>query len=138
MLRSVNLKDYMDENPVTVLAETPLGEAAHLIIKHKISGLCVIDEDKHLVGVLSEMDCLRGILGATYNQSRTGNVSEYMTADVDVARPEEDIINIATDMMNKQQRRRPVLENGVLIGQISCRQLINAVEDFPEAIYNQG
>ncbi len=132
MLRSVYLKDYMLDNPVTILPQANLIEAVQKILAHKISGLCVVNENKQLLGVLSEMDCLQGVLGATYNQSSIGQVSEYMTKEVDVAVLTDDIINVANDMMSKNQRRRPVVENGRLIGQITCRQLLNAVKEFSQ------
>ena len=133
MLRSVDIRDYMQTKPVTVTAGANLVEAMQKIGRHKVSGLCVVDEKNLLVGMLSEMDCLRGVLSATYNQSGQsgmGQVSEYMTCDVDVAKMSDDIISIATDMVSKGQRRRPVVENGKLIGQVTCRQLLNAVKDF--------
>lgn len=130
MLRSVDLKDYMLQSPVTISPDAGLFEAVHKILVHKISGLCVIDDQRHLVGVLSEIDCLQGILSATYNQAGVGHVSEYMTAEVETARLGEDIVTVASDMMKKQQRRRPVVEDGKLIGQITCRQLLRAVKEF--------
>jgi signal-transduction protein with cAMP-binding, CBS, and nucleotidyltransferase domain len=33
-------------------------------------------------------------------------------------------------MLMNNKRRRPVVENGRLIGQITCRQLLKAVQDF--------
>ena len=47
-----------------------------------------------------------------------------------VAHPDEDIVDIAQDMLTKNKRRRPVVENGKLIGQITCRQLLTAVKKF--------
>ena len=52
------------------------------------------------------------------------------TKDVDVVHLQDNIINVANDMMSKSQRRRPVVENGKLVGQISCRQLLLAVDEF--------
>ena len=133
MLRSVDIRDYLIDNPVTIAPQASLIEAVQKILAHKISGLCVVDDNKQLLGVLSELDCLQGVLGATYNQSSVGRVAEYMTTEVDVAVLSDDIINVANDMMSKNQRRRPVVDNGKLIGQITCRQLLGAVKEFSQA-----
>jgi CBS domain-containing protein len=131
MLRSVELKDYMLTHPVSVNVDSDMGEAIRLIIDNKISGLCVVDDHSHLVGILSELDCLRAMLSATYNEGGIGMVREYMASDnLVVANPHEDITNVAQDMLRKNKRRRPVVEDGKLVGQITCRQLLSAVKNF--------
>jgi CBS domain-containing protein len=131
MLRSVELKDHMLKHPVSVNVDSDMGEAIRLIIDNKISGLCVVDSDNRLVGILSELDCLRAMLSASYNEGGIGMVREYMANDnLVVANPHEDITDVAQDMLRKNKRRRPVVEDGKLVGQITCRQLLSAVKDF--------
>lgn len=130
MLPSAILKDHMLKNPVSISPNASLVDAVQVILRHKISGLCVVDENLKLLGVLSELDCLRGYLGATYNQTKVGKVCDYMTTEVDVVHSNENIINVANEMLAKHQRRRPVVEDGKLIGQITCRQLLSVVEEF--------
>jgi CBS domain-containing protein len=131
MLQSVNLRDYMLLNPVKVSPQDNIMDAMKVIIDNKISGVCVVDEDANLVGILSEMDCLRAVLGAIYNNNNIGIVSDHMASDnLVVANPNEDIVSVAQDMLTKNKRRRPVVENGKLIGQITCRQLLSAVMKF--------
>lgn len=96
-----------------------------------VKPLCVVDDHSHLVGILSELDCLRAMLSATYNEGGIGMVREYMASDnLVVANPHEDITNVAQDMLRKNKRRRPVVEDGKLVGQITCRQLLSAVKNF--------
>jgi CBS domain-containing protein len=131
MLQSVNLRDYMLHNPVKVKVDDNILDAMQVIIDNKISGVCVVDTDGNLVGILSELDCLRAVLGATYNNTGIGHVREHMASDnLVVAHPDEDIVDVAQDMLLKNKRRRPVVENGKLIGQITCRQLLSAVKKF--------
>lgn len=131
MLKSVNLRDYMLTHPVRVKPEDNIADAMKVIIDNKISGVCVVDEDGNLAGILSELDCLRATLGAIYNESGIGKVKEHMTADnLLVAHPDENILDVAQDMLLKKHRRRPVVEHGRLIGQITCRQLLSAVKNF--------
>ena len=108
-----------------------MGEAMRLIIDNKISGLCVVDEGRRLVGILSELDCLRAMLSASYTEGGVGQVKDFMASDnLVVANPNEDIIDVAQDMLQKKKRRRPVVEDGKLIGQVTCRQLLKAARDF--------
>jgi CBS domain-containing protein len=131
MLKSVNLRDHMLTHPVKVKADDNLLDAMQIIIDNKISGVCVVDESGNLVGILSELDCLRAALGAIYNESGIGTVDEYMASDnLVVAHPNEDITDVAQDMLLRNKRRRPVVEDGKLVGQITCRQLLSAVKSF--------
>ncbi len=130
MLKSVDLSDYMLINPVKVKADINLRDAMKSIISNKVSGVCVVDDNDVLLGVLSEMDCLSVVLDATYNEIGVGQVSEYMIKDVVVAHPHDNIIDIAQDMLLQKHRRRPVIQDGVLIGLVSCRQLLAAVDKF--------
>jgi CBS domain-containing protein len=118
-------------NPVKVRPDDNVLDAMQVIINNKISGVCVVDGEQNLVGILSEMDCLKAVLSATYNNTSIGQVREHMASDgLVVAHPNEDIIDVAQDMLLKNKRRRPVVENGKLIGQITCRQLLSAVKKF--------
>lgn len=131
MLRSVELRNYMLTRPVTVHVEDDMGQAIRLIIDNKISGLCVIDDEGRLVGILSELDCLRAMLQASYNEAGIGMVRDYMAHEnLVVANPNEDITDVAQDMLLKNKRRRPVVEDGKLVGQITCRRLLSAVREF--------
>lgn len=131
MLRSVDLRDNMLTNPTKVNENANLSEAMKSIIDNKISGICVVDDTGNFVGVLSEMDCLNAILNATYNDLGVGKVNEYMiTENILTAHPSDDIIDVAQDMLLKKHRRRPVIEDGKLVGQVTCRQLLAAVNKF--------
>ncbi len=131
MLRSVDLSDYMLHDPVKISADQDLSTAINLIIDNKVSGICVVDDQDMLLGVLSEMDCLKAILVSTYNEyGDVGKVGEYMTVDVDYCDLHADLVDVADDMLKKGHRRRPVLEHGKLVGQITCRKLLRVVSEF--------
>jgi len=131
MLRSVDLSDYMLHDPVKILADQDLSLAISFIIENKVSGICVVDDQDMLLGVLSEMDCLRAILAATYNEhGDVGKAGDYMSVNVDYCDLHADVVDVADDMLRKGHRRRPVLDHGKLVGQITCRQLLRVVSEF--------
>jgi CBS domain-containing protein len=129
MLGSVELSDYMLKNPVTARPELTVYEAALRILEHKVSGLVVVDERKALMGMLSELDCLRVILSGVYNDEGIGAalVGDVMTREVEVQHPHDDIVDVATSMLDHKHRRRPVVQDGRLVGQVTCRQILNVV-----------
>ena len=131
MLGSVELKDYMLRNPVTARPELTVYEAALRILNHKVSGLAVVDERKALMGVLSELDCLRVILAGVYNDEEFGSalVGDVMAREVEFQHPHDDIVDVATSMLDHKHRRRPVIQDGLLVGQVTCRQILKVVTE---------
>ncbi|HSG91887.1 MAG TPA: CBS domain-containing protein [Pseudomonadales bacterium] len=132
MFQSTRVSDHMLVKPVLVTPETDLFEAIHQILVNRISGLTVVDDQRRPVGVLSELDCLKAILTGTYYQMVGGRVSDYMTKGViDVISPDDDILSVAQSMIDKKRRRRPVVNaEGVLVGQVTCRQLLRALKEM--------
>lgn len=132
MPRSISLDSYMVKRPVKVKASATILEAVDIILQHSVSGLCVVDDNDKLVGMLSELDCLRAIVERVYSNQQTsaGYVYEVMTKDVEVNKPHDDIISVATSMLDNKHRRRPVVDNSELIGQVTCRQILGAINEF--------
>ena len=131
-MTSVKIKDYMVSQPVTVLQSATIAEAARAIIEEKVSGVVVVNEGGVVVGMLSELDCLRNLLSEAYNGQAIGGeaVALAMTTPVTTCAADADIISIAESMLATKQRRRPVVDQGKLLGQITCRQLLGELLNF--------
>lgn len=125
-------ENCMRSQPVTLKPDSTINEAIRLIMEHKITGLTVIDDDKRVLGVISELDCMRAVLGTVYNDGNAsvGLVSDYMSTDVYDCAPEEDIIKVAQSMLEHRHRRRPVTKDGKLVGQLSCRNILWAIMEY--------
>lgn len=131
--KSVKVKDHMLKRPVLVKPDDDLFHAIHQILAHKISGVTVVDERHHPVGMLSELDVLRAILHREYYQEDIGTplVRDHMTSSVETVGVGDDIIDVAESMIDHKHRRRPVIDShGELVGQLSCRNLLKAIKDM--------
>ncbi|MBL4794856.1 MAG: CBS domain-containing protein [Pseudomonadales bacterium] len=135
MRRSVQGDDFMTEKPVTLKPDTDLFHAIDVFLRHRISGCTVLDDNRNIVGVLSEMDCLKAIIDSTYHGTGVGGtVGEYMSKKVDVVPEHLDIIEVAQMLIDKNRRRIPIVaDDGSFVGQISCRSILKAFKDFDVA-----
>jgi CBS domain-containing protein len=52
----MNAAEIMTKQVVTVRPDTSVGEIADLLLDHKVSAVPVIDDDRHVVGIVSEGD----------------------------------------------------------------------------------
>jgi len=108
---------------------TPLEAAQdYLMIEHRISGAPVVDEHGNLIGLLSEQDCLKVALSAGYHGEYGGRVSEYMTRDVRTVDADTSILEVAKLFLEEKLRRYPVMEGNRLVGQVSRRDVLKALE----------
>lgn len=128
------IENCMRKNPVTIRPEAKLSEAIQLIMDHRITGLTVTDEEGYVKGIISELDCLKGMLSNVYNdgQNSPDTVADHMCTEVLSCSPDEDIVKVGQSMLAERHRRRPVVKNGKLVGQLSCRNILWAMMSFTE------
>jgi CBS domain-containing protein len=115
---------------VTFTPDMDVLEAVRMLVEYKISGAPVVDEKHHLVGVLSEKDCLKAVLSATYHDDLGATVGDLMTPHVEAVDADASIIEIAEKFLEHNRRRYPVLDEGRLVGQISRRDVLRAFQKF--------
>jgi predicted transcriptional regulator len=133
MLKSVKVQDYMATGLVTFHPETDLFEAINSLLRYKISGAPVTNDQGELVGLISEVDCLKAILTLTYHEEEVGGcVADCMTKNVEIINYDANIIEVANIFIEKGRRRLPVIQNGKLVGQISRSDILRAVEEFAQ------
>jgi CBS-domain-containing membrane protein len=71
MTESVPIERIMSQEIVSVTPDVSLSDAAHLLMKHKISGLPVVDESDKLIGLITEADFLRALGLPSHHPSQT-------------------------------------------------------------------
>ena len=126
--KSVLVKDYMAKSLVTFKPDTDVLDAVHELVKHRIAGAPVVDDAGNLIGMLSELDCKKVALHAGYHGDWGGPVSDFMSDGVETVDAEMNIIDLAAEFIESKYRRFPVVENNRLIGQISRRDVLRALE----------
>ena len=59
LLANLKLGEIMTRQPQTISPEATIGEAASIMLSHRISGLPVVDSSGQLVGIITESDIFR-------------------------------------------------------------------------------
>lgn len=128
------IEKYMGvlDNMITFKPDQSIHEAIDIIISKQISGAPVLDEHHHLVGNLSEKDCLRIIVDQAYHNLPVAlsKVSDYMNVNVLSFPPTTTVVEAAVEFLKSPIRRYAVVENGALIGQISRRDILRASQNI--------
>jgi CBS domain-containing protein len=124
-MKSLKVKDCMAADLVTFTLTTNVVDAMDLLLKHGISGAPVVDEEGTLVGIVSEVDLIQVVVQDSYY-----NVADFMRSNVETVTSDTDIFTLAEKFIREHRRRYPVVDGGVLVGQISRRDVLRAASDF--------
>ncbi len=128
MLKAVKVRDYMAKELITLSPDTELLRAVHTLLEHDIAAAPVMDEVGNLVGILTERDCMAVVLSAGYHSEFGGLVADHMSRNVETIEAGASIVDAAKLFYGQEYHRYPVLENGRLVGQLSRRDVMRALE----------
>lgn len=138
----MKVHEIMQRKIVMIPVGTVYSEVMDALLKHEISGAPVVDEQGKLVGIVSEKDLLR-ILYPYYESYylnpeqytnhedrekkaldiRTRRVEEFMSRDVLTVNPDMPIMRAGSIMLSRGVHRLPVVQEGLLVGIITRRDL---------------
>ena len=141
MSQPTTINDCMRRNPLTIHCDDSIVQAIETIFEYKLTGLTVTDDNGIAVGVLSELDCMEAVLTAIYNDGDPEHafVRDAMTTELTTCAPTDSIVEVAQSMLKLRQRRRPVLENGKLVGQVSSSNVLWALmEHSRRKVFDTG
>ena len=137
-------EDIMTTDVIAVYPETPVEEVASLLIKHRISGIPVIDKDRRVLGVVSESDIIYkeihrdpellerigGIVLPAYRQTlkKGDTAGEVMTAPPVVASLDTGLDELVGLITEKRIKRIIIVDrDGRLSGIVSRIDIVRAI-----------
>lgn len=127
MLANLTVREYMTVNPTVFHPDMNVFTAIRELVHRKITGAPVLDKQGHIVGVFSELDCMKVTLAAAYHEEMPGQVAEFMTTDFKAIEGETSIAEVAELFTRYSLRQFPVIEKGHLIGVISRVDILKAL-----------
>ena len=65
LISTVKVKDIMTKEPITIPIDYTVEETAQVLLKHKISGVPVIDNEGDMVGAITQTDIIRLLISLT-------------------------------------------------------------------------
>jgi CBS domain-containing protein len=150
----MNAGNVMTPDVVSVTPDASVGTAAQLMLQKRISGVPVIDDRGHLVGILSEGDFLRraetgtgrrrprwieffmgpGRLADEYVRLSGRKVGDVMTHEVRTVPPDAPLEQVVRLMERHNIKRVPVVDDGKVVGIVTRANLLHAVASFADEI----
>jgi CBS domain-containing protein len=142
--KDMRVRDAMTRGIIGVRDTASLAEAVETMLRAGISALCVFDERKALVGILSEGDLLRrgelgtekrrprwlesllsgGRLAHAYAHEHGRTAAEVMTREVVTIDEDAPLAEAVDTMIRRRVKRLPVVRGGSVIGVVSRSDLL--------------
>jgi CBS domain-containing protein len=119
-------EDIMVTRLVTLRPETDVFKAIEILVKNKISGAPVVDDNNRLLGMFSERCCMQYLIDAAYEGLPANEVRAFMDTEPTTAQRKTQLMSIANFFLVSPSRRMPVVHNEMLVGQVSRRDVIRA------------
>jgi CBS domain-containing protein len=123
------VKDYMTRRLITLTPDMEIMQAVHTLIDKNITGAPVMDDDGRLIGILTQKDCMKVVLNAAYHSEIGGLVRDFMSTEIAFLNPDMSLIEAAQQFLEQNYHRYPVLDDGALVGLLSRRDILRALED---------
>jgi CBS domain-containing protein len=137
----------MTRKVFTVGLDTPVTEAAAIMLKHHVSGLPVVDPTGKLAGIVSEGDFIRrseigtqrrrsrwlqllvgpGKEAQEFVRERGRKVGEVMTPDPLTISEDTPLADVVQLMEKRNVKRLPVVRDGHIVGIVTRANLLQAV-----------
>lgn len=108
---------------VTCRPDDSISDAADVLAEHRIGVMPVLDSHFKLVGMLSERDVVRGFSKNKANLVGL-KVSDVMSVNVVSCAPGNSHVDAANLMRRNRIRHLPVIEEEMLVGLISVRDML--------------
>jgi CBS domain-containing protein len=117
-------RDIMTSPAITVRPEVPVRAAAALLVSHGFTALPVVDDDKRLIGIVTEGDLLRN----GYVDETGGNtVDEVMTSPAVALDAGAQGAVIARMFVEDRIRCVPIVDGSKVVGVVTRRDLVRVL-----------
>lgn len=130
----MKIKDIIDSNRgvITVGFQQKVTDALKLLFTHRISCLPVLDDNRKVMGVISERDILR-VVNNNPGDLSSQYVGDVMTKDILIGLADDDIDYIMNIMSKNNIRHMPIMTGHQLTGILSIRDVVKGLMHKVEA-----
>lgn len=112
------LHDFARSDTVQLTPDMPIRRAVAMLVQQNTAAAPVMDDSGTLLGILSQKDCFRPSLNASYYQEWTGTVANFMSPNPMTLQANVDVITAAEAFLEHPYRMFPILEGERFIGML--------------------
>ena len=124
---AILVSDYMKPVTVHFSSKTSVEEVVKTLVKNKLVGAPVLDDNKQLIGFISEKDCLKQMVNDSYYSQDHQVAQDIMRKNPLSVSPNASIIELASEMLGPRPKLFPVVDDGQVVGIITRADVLKAL-----------
>jgi len=129
MMKNLQVKQFMTGKSIAFTREMNLEAAVNKLLVSNLIGGPVVDELGHVVGWLSEQDCLAKLIEASYYHEHSALVEDVMSAAPLSIPSSLSILDLAQKMIHEKPKMYPVLDDQLIyVGLITRKIVLGAIK----------
>ena len=120
----MKVADVMTVEVITVDKDKTVQEAANIMSQNRVGAIIVTDGER-VVGIMTERDILLKVVAKSIDP-KTTKVSDIMTREVILVKPDLELDDAAEIMLEHDIKRLPVIKGSRLVGIVTTVDMIRA------------
>ncbi|MBD1391283.1 CBS domain-containing protein [Neiella sp. HB171785] len=121
------VRDIMQKQYPHIEVGSPLTNTVDLLREFGITGTPVVNARNQLKGFVSEQDCIRMLISASYFCDTTLKVEDVMSNEPLSVSPDMGLVDLAQQMVKAKPKIYPVVEDDRVIGVVSRSDVMAAL-----------
>lgn len=132
MTRNLRVADALVTMDFQVAPDDPLPDVLDAMAVRGFSAVAVVGESGHVLGILTAGDALRLFLKE--GRQSTAAARDVMTRAVLCVTEEEDLLDAARVMVQRNLRQLPVVKEGTMMGFVTRESALHVLAKHPEVL----
>ncbi|MGC8119793.1 CBS domain-containing protein [Marinobacter sp. VGCF2001] len=118
-MRSLKVSEVMSNHIEPIRCGTPLTQVVKALLANHVTGLPVVDDRRHVLGFVSEQDCIHSLLVSNYHHEGEPIVDDVMFRQPLTVAPGMSVVDLAQNLGAGKPKVYPVVDHGKLVGLVT-------------------
>src|SRR5690606_526552 len=124
-MHSLKISEVMWNHIEPIRCGTPLTNVVKALLSNHVTGLPVVDDQRRVLGMVSEQDCSHALLVSSYHSEGEPDGVDGKFQKPATVSPDMSLVDLAQNLGAGKPKVYPVVENGKLVGIVTRAAILS-------------